>query len=147
MDYPDVEAAILDAAGRYRLELLGVDPYLSRTITARLNERFQSSKIKTKIVEIPQTMLGMSPAMKWIREAMYARTLLHVHNTCARYCFGNVRCATDGNANTKPMKNRSRGRIDIAVAWIIAVAALLVGEANKPPEDVAEKIRQGKFSF
>lgn len=135
VDYPDVEAAVLESAGLYRLEMLGVDPYLSRTITAGLNARFQERKIKTQIVEIPQTMLGMSPAMKWIRESMYARTLLHAHNTCARYCFGNVRCATDGNANTKPMKNRSRGRIDIAVAWIIAVAALLVAEANRPPEN------------
>ena len=147
VDYPDVEAAILDAAGRYRLEMLGVDPYLSRTITARLNTSFQAKKTKTQIVKITQTMLGMSPAMRWIKESMYARTLLHVHNTCARYRFGNVRCATDGNANTKPMKNRSRGRIDIAVAWIIAAAALLVSEANKPADDMADKIRRGKFSF
>ena len=40
-----------------------------------------------------------------------AREMRHVHNTCARWCFGNVRCAVDGNENMKPMKNRSIGRI------------------------------------
>lgn len=51
------------------------------------------------------------------------REMLHVHNTCARWCFGNVRCAVDGNENMKPMKDRSVGRIDVTVAWVIAVAA------------------------
>ena len=146
IDYPDVEAVILEAAETYELELLGLDPYLSRTISASLAARLKEKRLKTELAEIPQTMLGMSPAMVWMKEAMYARTLLHQHNTCARYCFGNVRCAVDGNGNTKPMKNRSRGRIDVTVAWIIAAAAMLAAVANKKP-DVADTIRQGGFRF
>ena len=146
IDYPDVEAAILDAAELYRLEMLGVDPYLSRTITAGLQARFKSAHIKTEIVEIPQTMLGMSPAMSWIKEQMHKRALLHQHNTCARYCFGNVQCAVDGNGNMKPMKNRSRGRIDITVAWIISVAAMLVAAANKKTT-LADRIASGTWGM
>ena len=70
------------------------------------------------------------------------REMLHVHNTCARWCFGNVRCAVDGNENIKPMKNRSIGRIDIPVAWIIAVAAWIV-KRNQPPDLAAAMDREG----
>lgn len=52
----------------------------------------------------------------------------HPKNPCARWCFGNVRCAVDGNENMKPMKNKSIGRIDIAVAWIISMAAWLLSD-------------------
>ena len=84
-------------------------------------------------------MMSMSPAMKELERMIRAREMLHVHNTCARWCFGNVRCAVDGNENMKPMKNRSTGRIDITVAWIIAVAAWMVAKNQKP--DLAEAIR------
>ena len=119
-----MEQAICQAADLYDLRLLGVDPYLSRTLTQRL------IKGGIQVVEIPQTMAGMSPAMKELERLLRARQMGHVHNTCARWNFGNVRCAVDGNENQKPMKNRSTGRIDMAVAWIIAMAAALVAQAN-----------------
>ena len=124
VDFDQVEQAICQAADLYDLRLLGVDPYLSRTLTQRL------IKGGIQVVEIPQTMAGMSPAMKELERLLRARQMGHVHNTCARWNFGNVRCAVDGNENQKPMKNRSTGRIDMAVAWIIATAAALVAQAN-----------------
>ncbi len=124
VDFDQVEQAICQAADLYDLRLLGVDPYLSRTLTQRL------IKGGIQVVEIPQTMAGMSPAMKELERLLRARQMGHVHNTCARWNFGNVRCAVDGNENQKPMKNRSTGRIDMAVAWIIAMAAALVAQAN-----------------
>ena len=126
IDYTQVEEAVVQAAETYQLEMLGVDPYLSRTLTQRLTERGLT------VVEIPQTMMHMSPAMKELERLIRAHEMLHVHNTCARWCFGNVRCAVDGNENMKPMKNRSIGRIDIAVAWIIAMATAIVAQNQKP---------------
>lgn len=116
IDFPAVEAAVLDAKREYKLTMLGVDPYLSRTITARLIEQ------GVNVVEIAQTMLSLSPAMKELERLIRGHEMLHVHNTCARWTFGNVRCAVDGNENIKPMKNKSIGRIDITVAWIICMA-------------------------
>lgn len=126
IDYTQVEEAIAQAAETYQLEMLGVDPYLSRTLTQRLTERGLT------VVEVPQTMMHMSPAMKELERLIRAHEMLHVHNTCARWCFGNVRCAVDGNENMKPMKNRSIGRIDITVAWIIAMATAIVAQNQKP---------------
>ncbi|MGO5023914.1 terminase TerL endonuclease subunit [Lawsonibacter sp. LCP25S3_G6] len=88
-------------------------------------------------------MLGMSPATKKLELLIREHKMLHEHNTCARYCFGNVRCAVDGNENMKPMKNQSRGRIDITVAWIIAMAAAMLKEQQKP--DLAEVMRTRNY--
>ena len=136
IDFVRVEEAAASAAEQYRLEMLGVDPYLSRTLTQRLMDR------GLNVVEIPQTMPSLSPAMKELERLIRLHQMLHVHNTCARWCFGNVRCAVDGNENIKPMKNRSIGRIDITVAWIIAMATALVA-ANQKPDLAAAMDRLG----
>lgn len=139
IDYTMVESTITEAAVLYDLQTIGVDPYLSRTLTQRLmNGGFD-------VIEIPQTMLSMSPPMKELERMIRSREMLHVHNTCARWCFGNVRCAVDGNENMKPMKNKSTGRIDIAVAWIIAMATWMVARNQKP--DLAAVLEAGDFSL
>lgn len=139
VDFMQVEEEISQAAQRYDLELLGVDPYLSRTLTQRLMAR------GLEVVEIPQTMLSLSPAMKELERLIRGHEMLHVHNTCARWCFGNVRCAVDGNENIKPMKNKSIGRIDIAVAWIIAMAVALFRQNQGP--DLADALGRPDFSL
>ena len=127
------------AAEVFDLDTLGVDPYLSRTLTPRLMER------GVNVVEIPQDMRNLSPAMKEAERLIRAHQMLHEHNTAARWCFGNVRCAVDGNENIKPMKNRSTGRIDMTVAWIIAVAVALLSAARPP--DLAQALRRPGFSL
>ncbi len=136
IDYSDVENAVREAAERYDLRLVGFDPYLSRTITQRLAQY-------VNVIEIPQDLKNMSPAMKEIDSMMEARRLLHVHNTCFRWTFGNVRCHVDGNGNLKPLKNRSTGRIDPAVASIIAMAVWMTAR-NHPP-DLAEAMRSREY--
>lgn len=68
-----------------------------------------------------------------------------IHNTCGRWNFGNVRCYSDCNENIRPMKNKSVGRIDIVVAWIIAMAVAMVKQAEKP--SLQNVINAGKFSM
>ena len=137
IDYTMVEATITESAVLYDLQTIGVDPYLSRTLTQRLmNGGFD-------VIEIPQTMLSMSPPMKELERLIRSHEMLHVHNTCARWNFSNVRCAVDGNENMKPMKNKSTGRFDITVAWIIAMAVALV-KANEKP-DLAQVMRTRNY--
>ena len=124
VDFMEIEDTILDAAKTYRLQVLGVDPYLSRMMSGRLQ------KAGVTVVEIRQNMTDMSPAMKDIEVKLRAGEMVHEHNTCARWCFGNTRCRVDGNENIKPMKNLSTGRIDVAVAWINAHAAAMLAPAN-----------------
>ena len=138
IDYADVESTIAEAKHTFDLKMVGFDPYLSRTITQRLIPIVQ-------VVEIPQDMKNMSPAMKEVERGMLEHTMRHVHNTCFRWTFGNVRCAVDGNENIKPMKNRSPGRIDPAVALIIAVAVWMIDRNKKP--DLAAAMERGGFTL
>ncbi len=126
VDFRDMVDAVMEAKEQYELLYLGVDAHLADTLTPQLQDA------GVRVISIPQTMVGMSPAMKEIERMLRGREMLHVHNTCARWCFGNVRCAVDGNENMKPMKDRSVGRIDVTVAWVIAVAAWLAYRAQHP---------------
>ena len=139
VDFSMVEETITQAQADFDIRFLGVDPYLSRTLTPRLMER------GINVVEIPQDMRNLSPAMKELERLLRSHEMLHEHNTCARWCFGNVRCAVDGNENIKPMKNRSTGRIDIAVAWIIAMATALLKMPSGP--DINEHIGSEDWSL
>ena len=139
VDYSMIEETVQWCANVFKLDTLGVDPYLSRTVSSRLMER------GITVVEIPQDMRNMSPAMKELERMLRAREMLHEHNTAARFCFGNVRCAVDGNENIKPMKNRSIGRIDMTVAWIIAVAVWLIKKSQ--PADLGKALERDDFTL
>ncbi len=122
IDYEFVEAKILAADKQYDLQVLGTDPWNSRMLTQRLMRE------GIEVVEIPQTMAGMSPAMKEIERLMKAGAMSHEQNPVARWCWGNVNVAVDGNENIKPMKNKSIERIDLTVAMINAMATAMASE-------------------
>ena len=137
IDFDSIKATVLEAKRIYKLQALGVDPYLSREITGYLRDR------GLNVIEIRQNMAEMSPPMKEIEKLLRSGQMVHEHNTCARWCFGNVRCAVDGNENIKPMKNKSTGRIDITVAWIIAYAAAML----QPENQLADLVATGRWSL
>lgn len=137
VDYNQVERTICEAFDEYELLRLGVDPYMSRALTQRLGD------YGIDVVEIPQTVRQLSPAMKELERLIRAHLMLHVHNTAGRWCFGNVRCYVDGNENIKPMKNLATGRIDIAVSWIIAMATALL----ESPDALIEDLRSGSYTM
>lgn len=116
VDYNVVESLIRDAMATYRVEAMGTDKWLSRMLTQRLMAD------GLDVVEIDQNMAGMSPPMKDMERLLRIGQMEHEETPVGRWCFGNVRIATDGNENIKPMKNKSIDRIDVTVSWIIAVA-------------------------
>lgn len=116
IDYDFVEARLLAANQQYKIPALGTDPWNSRMLTQRL------MRAGMEVVEIPQNMAQMSPAMKEIERLMKAGMMTHEVNPLARWCWGNVNVAVDGNGNIKPMKNKSTDRIDLTVAMIISMA-------------------------
>ena len=134
IDYGDVETTIRWARETFDLRMVGFDPYLSRTIIQRLEPI-------VPVIEVPQDLKNMSPAMKEMDDMMTRKQLLHIHNTCFRWTFGNVRCYVDGNGNCKPLKNKSRGRIDPTVASIIVMAVWMIDRNQKPDLAAAMKTR------
>lgn len=133
IDYAMVEASVYLAAELYDLRVVGLDPHLSWTLTSRLMAgQPDQGHPGVNCVEIPQDMKNLSPPMQEMEKEIRDHHMLHEHNTCARWNFGNTRCRTDGNENMKPMKNLSWGRIDVTVAWIIARGTAMVDMAAHP---------------
>lgn len=118
VDYEFIEARLLALNKQHDIRYLQADPWNSRMLTQKL---MKNDAFRAQIMEVPQTMAGMSPPMKAIERLMLRGEMSHEENPCARWCFGNVVVATDGNENKKPMKDRSYDRIDLTVAWIIAM--------------------------
>lgn len=116
VDYTRVRDDISLMRQKYKVLALGTDQWNSRMLTQELMAD------GLEVVEIPQNMAGMSPAMKDMERLMRMGQMKHENTPVGRWCFGNVRLAVDGNENIKPMKNRSIDRIDVTVAWINAVA-------------------------
>ncbi|MEG1858545.1 MAG: terminase TerL endonuclease subunit, partial [Pseudoflavonifractor sp.] len=136
IDYEDVIDTIYAAAEQYEIKLIGFDPWLSRTITQRLEAGDPAQRRgRLPVAEIPQDMKTLAPITKLLRELILKHEMLHVHNTAARWCFNNVRCCEDINGNQKPNKKKSTGRIDMTMAWIIALATAVADTENGPGYD------------
>jgi phage terminase large subunit-like protein len=88
-------------------------------------------EIQSKFIEISQLMAGMSPAMGELERLFRSGLISHEKNPLGRWTFGNVIVATDGNENTKPMKNRSLERIDPIVALVDAMAGAIKMEPKR----------------
>src|SRR5690606_40791143 len=68
-------------------------PWNSRMLTQRL------MRAGMEVVEIPQNMKHLSPAMKMIETLMKRGMMTHEPHPVARWCWGNVVVAVDGNEN------------------------------------------------
>ncbi len=106
VDYARVQNEIENINAMYKVRYLCVDKWNSTMMTQNLQRK------GIKSIEIEQTITGMSPGMKKIEQLMLKGELTHEDNPAARWCFGNVVVATDGNENIKPMKNKSFERIE-----------------------------------
>lgn len=126
-DYDFIKARIEHYSRIYKIIMVCTDPWNSSMLMQQL------AKNGMEIVEVPQNMAGMSPAMKETEVLMKTDRMTHEENALARWCFGNVNIAVDGNENIKPMKNKSRDRIDVTVALINAMAIAIRLEKEKCP--------------
>lgn len=122
VDYDFVEARIIAASKQYSMPIGGGDRWQMQGLAQRL------MRGDVEIIEIPQTMAGMTGAMKAIERLMKKGMFTHERHPVARWCWGNVAIATDGNENIKPMKNKSKDRIDLVVAMINAMATAMLFE-------------------
>jgi phage terminase large subunit-like protein len=72
----------------------------------------------------------MSPATKAFEERVLNHRLVHGGNPLLTWAVSNVALERDAAGNIKPSKERSRERIDPAVAAVMAVGLA----AQEPPE-------------
>jgi phage terminase large subunit-like protein len=126
VDYGKVAAELAAINQRYDVVHFFCDPWRLEYLKQLLPEEIQA-----KFIEIPQTMAGMSCGMSEIERMLRSGELTHVRDPLARWSFGNVRVASDGNGNMKPMKNKSIERIDPTVGLINAMAGAIKMEPKR----------------
>ena len=135
IDYDYIEADIVKSSKQYKMKMLLPDPWNFNILHQRLEKNDAGNftidpkrKDATIVVGVDQTMKEMSPAMKEIERLLKTGQLTHNGNPVARWCFGNIVIAVDGNENIKPMKNKSKDRIDLIVALINAMSQAMKQE-------------------
>lgn len=121
IDYAYIARDLENKMRRFNVKYICADPWRIEALATHMQTEIRDDKI----IKIPQTIEGMSPAMKEIERMMHAGMIEHEKNPCGRWTFGNVIVAVDGNENLKPHKGRSIDRIDPVVALIDAMAAAI----------------------
>lgn len=114
IDQDRVVDMVADAAARYRVQFVGVDPWNAGTIVALLTAR----GIPT--VEVPQTVAQMSAPCKDFEADVLDGLVDAGGNPLVQWAASNVVVLRDAKDNIFPTKKKSRGRIDPIVAAIIA---------------------------
>jgi phage terminase large subunit-like protein len=106
---------------KFRLQEVAFDPWgMGDLATELANRRFP-------MVEHRQGFQSMSNPMKRVEERVARRTLRHGGNPVLSWSVSNVARDEDAAENIKPNKRRSKGRIDPAVAMMMAVGRAEAG--------------------
>lgn len=125
-DYAPVKETIRQALRDYDVQEIGYDAWNSLHVINDMQESIE------KFIGIPQNTGGMYPGAKKLEELVYSKRLQHGNNPVLRHHAQNVTLLRDTNGNFRPDKKRSKGRIDLLVATVMALsrATLHVKEAD-----------------
>ena len=117
IDYRYVRKRIIEDADRFRISLIGYDPYNASHLVTELVEEDGLS-----LTAVRQGMLSMSPPTKETLRLLGAKKIRHGGHPVLRWMASNVAGRTDHAENVMPSKAASTGRIDGFVAMVMCVA-------------------------
>jgi phage terminase large subunit-like protein len=126
IDYSRVRDYIVSIDRLYDVQYYCGDPWHLEIL-----KQLCGDQIAKKFIEIPQTIAGMAPGMSELERQFRAGEISHRRNDLGRYCFDCVVVNPDGNENIKPMKNKSKGRIDPICALVDAASAAIKLEPKR----------------
>ncbi|NBE05939.1 terminase large subunit [Paragemmobacter ruber] len=107
---------------KFDLQEVAYDPWGMRYLAKELEAK------RFPMVEHRQGFASMSNPMKRFEEEVARGTIRHGGNPVLAWQVGNVHRDEDAAGNIKPNKRRSQGRIDAAVAAIMAVGRAVANE-------------------
>lgn len=133
-DYEFIREDVFTAARNYDLRFIGIDPYSSQIFRQWLDDELgttYAAKRKedgtltydyhAKVQTFRQGFISLGPATALFEEMVINNQILHDANPITGWMLGNVTLATDAAGNIKPVKDKSRDKIDGIVASIMAV--------------------------
>lgn len=125
IDEEKVIARLMSIRETFDLQEVAFDRWGSKYMVRRLNE------LRFPLVEHGQGFASMSAPMKAFERATMQGRLRHNGNPVLAWAVGNVHRDEDAAENVKPNKARSWGRIDPAVAAIMAVGRAEAATAKR----------------
>jgi phage terminase large subunit-like protein len=121
---------LIEIREAFDLQELAFDRWGSKYMVKRLTE------LRFPLVEHGQGYASMSAPMKEVEKLVLQGRLRHNGNPVLSWAVGNVHRDEDPAGNIKPNKARSTGRIDPAVATIMAVGRAVAAKRKRKIEKV-----------
>ena len=115
---------------KFDVQEIAYDPWGMRYLAQQLADA------RLPMVEHRQGFASMSNPMKKVEELVANGLIRHGGNPVLGWQVGNVARDEDPAENIKPTKRRSKGRIDAAVAMIMAVGRATAGERKRKSRGV-----------
>jgi phage terminase large subunit-like protein len=114
----------------FDLQEVAYDPWGMKYLADKLDKR------RFPMVEHRQGYQSMSNPMKRFEEKVMENKIRHGGNPMLAWQVGNVHRDEDASENVKPNKKKSSGRIDAAVAAIMALGRAEAGEQKRKAREV-----------
>ncbi|MCI5096648.1 MAG: phage terminase family protein [Rhodobacteraceae bacterium] len=116
--------------GKFDLQEVAYDPWGMKYMADKLEKR------RFPMVEHRQGYASISNPMKRFEEKVAQNKIRHGGNPVLAWQVGNVHRDEDAAENVKPNKKKSTGRIDAAVAAIMALGRAEHGEQKRKARDI-----------
>jgi len=109
----------------FALQEIAYDPWGMKDLANTLDQK------RFPMVEHRQGFASMSGPMKRVEERVANNLIRHAGNPVLGWQVGNVHRDEDAAENIKPNKKKSQGRIDAAVAMIMAIGRATANDGKK----------------
>jgi phage terminase large subunit-like protein len=127
IDYDYIERDLMEDMGDFDVLQVGIDPHNA----TQFNTHMQKQGVP--IVEVSQSMLSLSEAMKELAARILAARVRHDGNPILGWMIGNVVAKEDEKENVRPRKSRNANKIDGALAAIMGMKLSMLAEENTIP--------------
>jgi phage terminase large subunit-like protein len=115
---------------KFKIQEVAYDPWGMKYMAQKLDKR------RFPMVEHRQGYQSMSNPMKRFEELVAQGRIRHGGNPVLAWQVGNVHRDEDASENVKPNKQKSSGRIDAAVAAIMAVGRAEANEGKRAAREI-----------
>lgn len=122
VDYDFIEKDISDFLDQFPIKEIAFDRWNSSQLVNNLTEN------GAPMVSFGQGFVSMNPAMKEFERLVLKAELKHPQNPVLNWAISNLVAQEDPAGNIKPAKNKSKEKIDPAVALIMAIGRAMVRE-------------------
>lgn len=115
---------------KFQVQEVAYDPWGMKHMATKLDQK------RFPMVEHRQGYASMSQPMKRVEELVAQNRIRHGGNPVLAWQVGNVHRDEDAAENVKPNKQKSKGRIDAAVAAIMAVGRAEAGVGKRKAREI-----------